>query len=160
MKKIVLSLISSFVLAVTVFAQKPISDRNVQVREAKDFHAINVSSAFDVYLTRDANEEKVAVSAADTKDLKYIKVGVNNGVLKKDFEQKGKLFKGDKKLKAYISFKTLNKITASGACNVKVVGTLTADDLDLNFSGATDFRGNLKIAKTLSVDLNGASDIK
>jgi hypothetical protein len=141
-----------------VFAQQPISDPNVEVREAKDFHGISVSSSFDVWLTQ-GNEEKVAVSAADAKDLANIKVEVKNGVLQVGWENKGKWGKGNKKLKAYISFKKIDKLTASGACDVFIVGQLTADDLKINLSGASDMDGKIT-AQNLAVNMSGSSDMK
>ncbi|MEI9808132.1 MAG: DUF2807 domain-containing protein [Bacteroidota bacterium] len=77
MKKLVV-IISAVLLTAGVYAQSTISDPNVQVREAKNFHAITLSSAFDVFLTQ-GNEEKVAVSASEDKYLENIKVEVKNG---------------------------------------------------------------------------------
>jgi hypothetical protein len=38
--------------AMLSIAQKTINDPNAEVRQAKDFHAISISNAFDVYLTQ------------------------------------------------------------------------------------------------------------
>jgi hypothetical protein len=160
MKKLFV-LLSGLLVAAGLYAQQPISDPNIQVREAKDFHAISVSSSFDVYLTQ-GNEEKVAVSASDVKYLENIKVEVRNGVLEIGWDHKGKWNKwnnGNKKLKAYISFKNIDKLSSSGACDVSVVGVLKADDLKVNLSGASDLKAKLEVKK-LFVDLSGASDAK
>ncbi|MBL7737637.1 MAG: DUF2807 domain-containing protein [Chitinophagaceae bacterium] len=142
-----------------LLAQPTVSDPNVQVREAKNFHSISASDAFDVYLTQ-SNEEKVAVSAGEAKYLDNIKVEVKNGVLNISWDNKGmKWTRGDKKLKAYISFKNIDKLKASGACNVSIVGLLKADDLLVDFSGASDLRGKFDVKK-LTFDLSGASDVK
>jgi hypothetical protein len=154
MKKLVV-IVSVLLAGAGVYAQQPMSDPNVQVREV---HAISVSSAFDVWLTQ-GNEEKVAVSAGEAKDLENIKVEVKNGVLEIGWEHKGKWGRGNKKLKAYISFKKIDKLTASGACDVSITGLLKADDLKLDLSGATDLNGKLDVKK-LSVELSGASDAK
>lgn len=144
---------------VSCLAQKTISDANAQVREAKDFHGISVSHAFDVYLTQ-GNEEKVAVSAADVKDLQYVKVEVKNGILYIGWESKAmKWLKGNKKLKAYISFKKIDQLKASGACDVNIVGTLNADDLKVDLSGASDVEGKIT-ARNLKIDMSGSSDMK
>ena len=157
MKRIIALLLSVTVFATTNFAQD-IKDPNVQLREAKDFHAISVSSAFDVYLTQ-GTEEKVAVSASETKYLEHIKVEVKNGVLVVGVDDKGKWFKGNKKLKAYISFKSISSLSASGACNVNIVGSLKADNLKVGLSGASDVKGKLEVG-SLDVVLSGASDMK
>ena len=153
-------IVFSVLLSAGLFAQKPISDPNVQVREAKNFHEIHVSDAFNVLLTQ-SGEEKVAVSAADEKDLAYITVEVKNGVLEIGWDRKGKWSRGNRKLKAYISFKKIDKLVASGACDVDITGTLTADkDFRLDLSGASDVSGKVEVKEKLTVDLSGASDAK
>src|SRR5437762_5445585 len=112
MKKIIFSaLFTSF--AAILFAQQKINDPNAEIREAKNFHAISVSNAFDVYFSQ-GNEEAVAVSASEQKYKEHIIVEVNNGVLKISYKEDGKFWRrlsGNMKLKAYISFKNLDKIT-------------------------------------------------
>ena len=156
--KIIVTMLSACLMSAAVFAQPTISDPNIQVREAKDFHAISVSSAFDVYLTQ-GNEEKVAVSAGETKNLANIKVEVKNGVLEIGWEHNGKWGRGSKKLKAYISYKTIDKLKVSGACDVSIVGSLQSDDLLVELSGASDLKGKVD-SKKLAFDLSGASDAK
>lgn len=158
MKK--LSLLLLAVTAVLIGSAQKINDANAELREAKNYHGIHVSSAFDVYLSQ-GNEETVAVSAANDKDKERIKVEVKNGVLYVGFDTKGLHWNnGNKKLKAYISFKNIDELEVSGACDVFISGTLKADDLKLNLSGASDLReGKLEVNK-LSVDLSGASDVR
>lgn len=155
MKKIIFSL-TCLLLFASAFGQE-VNDPNAQLREAKDFHAIRLGSAFDVFLTQ-ADEEKVAVSASESKYLEDITVEVKNGVLKIDWKN-GKWRMGNKKLKAYISFKNIDKLEAGGACNVKIIGVLKAPELKIELSGASDLYGKLE-ATNLSFDLSGASDAK
>jgi hypothetical protein len=61
MKKLSLLLMVSCDAA-GLYAQQ-VNDPNAEVREAKNFHGISLSSAFDVYISQ-SNEEAVAVSAA------------------------------------------------------------------------------------------------
>jgi len=65
MKKLLFTL-TVFVLSVSAHAQLTINDPNAEVREAKNFHAISVSNAFDVFIAQ-GSEEAVAVSALDQK---------------------------------------------------------------------------------------------
>lgn len=148
----------ALLLSAGIYAQPTVSDPHVQVREAKNFHAISLSSAFDVFLTQ-SNEEKVAVSAGEAKYLEFITVEVKSGVLEIGWNAKGKWHKGNKKLKAYISFKNIDKLKASGACDVSIVGVLKADDLLVDLSGASDLKGKLE-AKKLTFDMSGASDAR
>ena len=143
-----------------VNAQKTIHDPNAVQVDVKNFHAINVSSSFNVYISQ-GNDEAVAVSASDEKYRDNIIVEVENGVLKIHYDKKGFLkgFSGDKmKLKAYISFKDIDKLTVSGACDVFLEGGIKVDGLKLNLSGASDLKGKLDVKK-LDVDISGASDV-
>src|SRR5689334_16290587 len=121
-------------------AQLTINDPNAEVREAKNFHAIAVSNAFDVFITQ-GSEEGVAVSASEQKYRENILVEVKDGVLKISFKHEGKFWngwKGDKmKLKAYISFKNVDRLVASGATDFHLTGSLNSDDLSIDLSGAS-----------------------
>jgi hypothetical protein len=158
MKKIIV-ILTAVLFVSSLRAQQTMSDPNVQVREAKNFHAIHVSSAFDVYLSQ-GNEEKVAVSAASEKDLADITVEVRNGVLEVGWDRKGKWSRGNKKLKAWISFKNINELHVSGACDVDIAGTIKADDLKIELAGASDLSGKIEVTRNLTMDLSGASDAK
>lgn len=156
MKKISVLLLG-LLLGAGLSAQQ-VNDPNAELREAKNFHGISVSGAFDVYLSQ-SNEEAVAVSAAETKHRERIKVEVKDGILHIDFDGKGLSWgSGNKKLKAYISFKQIDKLSVSGACDVFINGILKADVLTINQSGASDLKGKIDVKK-LSVDLSGASDM-
>jgi hypothetical protein len=137
-------------------AQK-INDPNAEVRAVKDFHGISVGNAFDVYLSQ-GNEEAVAVSAADIKDRQKITVEVKDGILHIGLDKGWKWNSGNRKLKAYISFKKLDKLDVSGACDVVVAGSISSQKLEIKQSGASDFKGKLEV-RELSVDLSGASDM-
>lgn len=134
-----------------------VNDPNAEIREAKNFHGIFLSSAFDVYLTQ-GNEEAVAVSASDQKYKERIIVEVRNGVLYLGYDYKGSWGNDNHKLKAYISFKQIDRLKISGACDVVMTGVLQAKDLQLELSGASDMKGRLDVEK-LTVELSGASDI-
>jgi hypothetical protein len=159
MKKILLILIS--LLSLKGIIAQQVNDPNAEVREAKDFHAIEISNAFDLYLDQ-GNDEAVAVSASDEKFKENIKVEVANGVLRIWFDGDKKFWKGwnsnKMKLKAYVSFKNLDKIRASGACNINTVSAIKLDNLLVDLSGASDLRGNFQATK-LEIKMSGASDI-
>ena len=154
MKKIAL-LVAGITFSFGLSAQ--INDPNAQVRQVKNFHGINVSNAFDVYINQ-SNDEAVAVSAASVKDREMITVEVKDGILYVGLHKDWKWNTGKKKLKAYISFKQIDNLTVSGACDVFIAGILKADNLSINQSGASDIKGKLEVVK-LRVDLSGASDM-
>jgi len=160
MKKVFLIVLAgsvSFLLS----AQKTVTDANAEKRDVSGFHALKISNAFEVYITQ-GNEEALAVSASRPEYRDKIKTVVENGVLSIRFEEDKKSWKGwitdRQKLKAYISVKNLDRLTVSGACNVYIEDGIDADELTLNFSGASDLKGKVN-AKNLYVELNGASDI-
>ena len=157
MKKTILSLLLVSAFAVAGWSQKTINDPNAEEREAKNFRAIELSSAFDVYLTQ-SNEESVAVSASEDKYRENIKVEVKGGVLIIRYDNKGKWNSGNKKLKAYISFKQLDKLNVSGACDVYIVDAWKAENLKLDMSGASNLKGKIT-AQKLMIDILGASDL-
>ena len=141
----------------SLYAQQ-VNDPNIEVRQAKGYHGISVSSAFDVYLSK-SNEEAVAVSASEVKYRERIKVEVKDGILFISYNSEGMSWgSGNKKLKAYISFKQIDKLKISGACDIFITGTLKADVLEINQSGASDLKGKLDVSK-LTVELSGASDM-
>jgi hypothetical protein len=150
------------IFSLSVLAQEKMNDPNVEKRDVKNFHAIKVSNAFDVYITQ-GNEEALAVSASESEYRDRIKTSVDNGVLKIWFDNEKKFWKGFSgnrmKLKAYISFKDIDRLDIKGACNVNIVGAIKTDDLNIDLSGASDMHGELDV-KNLTVDLSGASDMK
>jgi hypothetical protein len=158
MKKLLLFLVAVAGVAV-VYAQKTINDPNAEVRNVSGFHAIKVSHGIDLYLSQSASEA-VAVSAAEEKFRDRIKTTVEDGVLKIWFDNDNnwKVWNtNNKKLKAYVSFKDIDKLIASGASDVMVDGSIKASSLTIHLSGASDFRGQVN-ASTLVFDQSGASD--
>ncbi len=141
------------------FAQQTIiNDKNAEVRNVTSFNAIKVSGAIDVYLSQ-SSSEAVAVSAGEDKYRDKIKTEVVNGVLKIYFDgDKLNWSLGNKKLRAYVSFKDVTVLDASGASSFKITGDVSETNLSLKLSGASDITGNVKISK-LVVSLSGASQV-
>src|SRR5205085_7395899 len=123
MKKLFL-LTVAVLLITTTFAQKTIRDPNVEVRNVGSFHAIEVSGGINLYLSK--GDEAVAVSASDKEILSHIKTEVKDGALKIYYEWKKGLNwnVGNHSLKAYVSFKSLDALTASGGSDIKLEDTL------------------------------------
>lgn len=158
--KLLLPLLA-LLLAAPALAQKKIVDPNVQVREiGSSFHGISVSGGIDLYLS--PGSEVVAVSAASAEIRDRIRTSVENGILKISFENDGikNFFRGDNgKLKAYVSYRTLRQLSASGGCDVFTEGVIKTDLLKLSLSGGCDFQGQLDVGK-LDVHQSGGTDIK
>lgn len=123
-----------------------------------DFTAINVSGGIDLYLSQ-ANEIAIAVSASEEKFKENIKTEIENGTLRIYYDDGSKKWSmKNRKLKVYVSFKTLEQLKASGACDVLVTGSIETASLDMNLSGACDFKGMVKV-NSLRLNLSGASDV-
>ncbi len=139
-------------------AQKAIMDENAQVRQVGKFNAIVVSSAFDVILTQ-SNETTVVVSAADVSKRDLIVTEVNNGTLIISLKKSNMDWRGNLKLRAYISVPDLNKIELNGASDLKMEGVFKTQDLEVRLSGASDMDGNVE-ATNLRLTSSGSSDYK
>jgi hypothetical protein len=158
MKKISV-LLATILVSAGLIAQKMINDPNAEARAHKDFHAIKISNAFEVYISQ-GNEDAVAISASSVEYKQKIITEVKNGVLIIRFDDDKKFWKGwnsnKHKLKAYISIKKIDALNVSGACNVYFEEGLSSEGLSVVLSGASDMKGKIE-AKTLKVDINGAS---
>jgi hypothetical protein len=158
MKKFLLVL--AVVFNLSAFSQT-VHDANAEVRNVSGFKGVSVSSAIDLYISQ-GSTDAVAVSASDTKVRDKIITEIKDGILHIYVDNKlfdWKNFSGDKKMKAYVTIREINRLQASGASDVKVSGTLKTDNLKLHLSGASDFEGAVE-AKSIQVEGSGASDIK
>lgn len=147
-------------MAFTATAQKQIVvDPNATMRTLNGtFNKIKVSNGINLYLSQ-SSTHSIAVSATDEKYRERIKTIIENHVLKIYFEEdKAWRNNSNRNLKAYVSFKELEELEASGASDVLVAGSIQANSFKLSMSGASDFTGDIK-ASVLSIDLSGASDI-
>ena len=159
MKKFFLSL-AVMLFATLAFAQKTmITDVNAEQRTLTgNFNAIKISGGIDLYLSQ-YETESIAVSASEDQYRDRIKTVIENGTLKIYYDGDKLWNTGNKKLKAYVSFKNLENLTASGASDVVVTGAITVPSLRIDCSGASDFKGAVKVDK-LTIELSGASDAK
>jgi len=159
MKKILGLILATAIFSVAT-AQKVINDANAEKRSVTAFHGISVSGGIDVFLSQ--GEEALAVSASEAKYRDRIVTEVKDGILNIRFDNDGnfRFGWGDHKLKVYVSFKNLDRIKASGACDLMILGNVKADDLLIELSGASDLKSENLYAKNLTVRLSGASDMK
>jgi hypothetical protein len=157
MKKVFAFFVGCLLISGLRAQETVIMDPNAQQRPAKGYHGIRVSDAIDLYLSQ-GQEEKVVVSAKDLKIRDKIKTAVVDGILIISFEGSWKWWHtGKQKMKAYVSYTLLDEITASGASNVYVDGVIAGDKLALSLSGASDFKGAIRV-NSLSLNQTGASD--
>jgi ribosomal protein S6E (S10) len=156
MKNILIAALLACVFS-TSFAQKEIHDANAVVLNVKDYHSIAVSDGIDLFISH--GEEVVAVSASEEKYRSRIRAVVDKGVLTIKYDDDSKLgWRGNKKLKAYVSYKNLYAISASGGSDVFIDGTVRSKDLVIKISGGSDLSGKVDV-DDLRVMQSGGSDI-
>jgi Putative auto-transporter adhesin, head GIN domain len=152
----ILFLLTSF----TGFAQKQfVVDPDAEVREVVgSFTSIKVSNAIHLYLSK-GDAEAIAISADEEKYKQGIKTEIENGELH-IFYDGPRVWNGrNQKLSVYVSYKSLEQITASSASNVLLAGIMELPILNIKISGASDFKGQLNIGE-LNVKISGASDMR
>lgn len=158
-------LIAVFLLLCTMgaqgWSQKTIKDANAQQRNLKNFTGIRVSHGIDLYLTQ-GNEEAVAVSASETSYRDKIITEVVDGVLKIYYEKENGGWSWtdgwrNRKLKAYVSVKTLEKLQASGGSDVFCEGMINAATLSIGISGGSDLKGQFSCTE-IKLSASGGSD--
>jgi hypothetical protein len=156
MKKI--TCLFTLLLAFTsLWAQRTvINDANVESRKVSGFHSVEVSGGIHLYLSQD-DEEALAVSASTTDARNNIQTEVQNGILKIWYKNSGKWKSGNRRLRAYVAFKKLDQLKASGASNVIITGELRGDELKIDLSGASDLKADIHVNK-LNIHQSGASD--
>lgn len=150
-KSYVLVLLALTLFNLSVNAQ---SSKNINV---KSFNEITVSSGIDLYLTQSATE---SVTIKGNEDLiKNVIVEQKGGslVIKfKDGISWSRMFKNES-IKAYVNYKNIKALIASGGSDVFTQNNLKADALKLIASGGSDLKLTLAV-KDLSLTVSGGSD--
>ena len=146
-------------LSVHLFAQDVVvNDANAVKRTlSSGFNAIKVSDGIDLMLTQ-GSEESLAVSASEPKYLEKLKSEIVDGTLKIYYDNAGMIWNSNekRKLKAYVSFKTLEKLQASSGANVKSSTILHVSKLELKFSSGALFSSELNITQLTASQDSGA----
>jgi len=157
MKKLLFSLLVTGLIT-TASAQKTINDANAEKRNVSGFHAIEVGGGIDLYLSQ--GEEAVAVSASKNEYRTKIKTEVKDGVLKIWYEWNSNLrFDwSNHKLKAYVSFKDIDRLEGSGGSDISIDGSIKVAKLAMEVSGGSDFDGKIETDE-LKIQASGGSDV-
>jgi len=125
-----------------------------ETREVSSFDGIKVGGAFNVYLTQ-SNTESLTIEA-DENLLKIIETRVRGNTLVISTKEN---IRGSEELNIFITFKDIDKLDISGACDLESEGMLKFSTLKLEASGASEIDLQLTTSK-LSCDFSGASDIE
>jgi hypothetical protein len=157
--KILLSFLTMFaVVAASAQQTKVYNDPNAKTRTISGtFKKISVSSGVELYLTQ-GNETALAVSVSDNKYEERFKTEVVDGVLKIYYDNKGVTWTNDKhrKLKAYVSVKSLEGLAASAGSKVVFSNQINAEDFVLTVSSGALLNGSLR-ANALTADVSSGA---
>lgn len=130
------------------------NSKNVSV---KAFDEITVSSGIDLYITQ-GNNEALTIKG-DDELIKNVIVEQNGTALVIKYKEGlnwGRMFKGQS-IKAYLNYKSIKSLTASGGSDVYTQNNLKAQTLSLRASGGSDLKLTLTV-KDLSLTISGGSD--
>ena len=149
-------------ISLAAFTQQPkvINDPKAKTRAISGaFTKITVSSGIELFLTQ-SDELALATSVSDEKYETMLKTEVQNGVLKIWFDMEGNKWLKDRnrKLKVYLSCKTIESIKGTSGATVKLVNEVAADQMTISFSSGASFVGKLQVKK-LSVDVSSGAEI-
>ena len=155
------SLLTFFVLFVCVACNsqqpKTINDQNAHARTVSSFHAIRAEDRIDLYLYQ-GNEDPVLLRVSLREYRDKIVTKVENGVLKIYYDDNWRFGWRDRKLRAYVSFKTLNSLEGHGGSDIIVNGTIKTEPLKMDISGGSDFSGTVDVTE-LHIEQSGGSDV-
>jgi hypothetical protein len=160
MKKFLSLFLLLALVAGSVSAQKIYNDANAEKRNVSGFHGIDVATGITLYLSEGAAEE-VAVSADKTEYRDKIITEVENGVLKIHYKnQSGSINKRNesKNLKAWVSYKMLDKLYATTGAEVKINGPLKAVSFDMKANTGALISGDINM-ESLTLDQNTGSKV-
>lgn len=122
-----------------------------------DFNEVEVSNAFNVYITFSESEESVSVEA-DNNLQSYIYVIQIGNRLVVTLDDKIKLIRGQATLNVYITLKELKEIDGIGATNFYFQNDMIGNSLDVALDGACTLNGMLTLNE-LVVKITGSSNL-
>lgn len=135
---------------------RPSGDIVSEDRNVSDFHQLDVSDAFSVWVNYSDSEEGLRIEADDNL-LSYIKTYVDNGrlviMLDRDLN-----IRGNSVLRAYVTVKSLNSIHGSGAAEFSLNNTVIAEGLDIRLAGASTLFGPVQTVN-MTTRISGASEL-
>jgi len=145
----IMLVVASFTaLSVTMNADK------TEDRAVSGFHTVDLSGGYTLEIMQ-GEKESLRIEG-DEEDLQKILTEVKNGIL--EIKVNGRIT-NSKKIKLYLTFKKLEKISSSGSIAMTGKGTLKFDKLDLDLSGAAVVDLDIEAA-SLDADMSGSTDAK
>ncbi|RNL54933.1 head GIN domain-containing protein [Pedobacter jejuensis] len=145
-----------FLITTSFYIAKAQDTKTVSV---KNFSSITISSGIDLYLTQSGSESVNIKATSDLlKDVVVEQNGSNLTIKIKEGINWSSMFK-NQTIKAYVNFKTLSALTATGGSDVLSQGQIKAGKFVLKSSGGSDVKLNL-VCSNLELQSSGGSDVK
>lgn len=153
---LILALLAFSIVAISSPAKRVKGSGNVikETRNVTGFHSIDVGGAFEIELIK-STSEKVVIEADDN-IMPHIITKVSGGEL--DISTDADI-NNPNELKITIYYKSINELDISGAADLYSSDVLKSENLELDFSGASEVTLKLDVG-TLEIDLSGASKIE
>jgi hypothetical protein len=139
-------------VALTSFGQeKIVYDAHAEKRESGSFHAIKVSHGIEL-LVKQGAEEAVAISADTREQREAVKTEVVGGELRIYVKQNlqkwwQQLRAKGVRVKAYVSFKTLDGIDGTSGSKTIIDGHISSPSLSVNLSSGASLQGDIQVQK-------------
>ncbi len=154
MKRVLFVLLGCLAMAGSFARKGAGGDANAQTRTVGSFHAIKISDEIEVVM-KQGTEESVTVTAATKEYADSIETEVVNGVLNIYYDG-AVLTKRDirkRKIKANVTFKWLDRVTASSNAVAKVDGRISSYTLNIDLSSGAVFKAEVYATNlTIKVD--------
>jgi len=128
--------------------------QSTEERQLGSFKGIKASEAIDVYLKK-GDKESVKVEVNGTK-LSNVITEVAGNTLRIHMQSGN--YRDRKNVKVYVTYVSLDKISASSASNVFSTGTIKANQFDINVSSAASVEISLEATSTI-LSASSAGDI-
>ncbi len=141
------------VLVLLIVTGLPLLAQQSETRSVGSFRGIKSAEAIDVYLKKgDKESVKVEAMGVNLSEVitevsgTYLKIHMDDGHYR------------NKNVKVYVTYVSLDKISASSASNVFSEGTIKTTNLELSASSAASIEISVD-AESLSVDASSAGDV-
>lgn len=138
-------------------------DYAVQERQVGPFTKLSIGSSFNVFISQ-GETESVRLEV-DEKYIDLVETNVNRNQLDVSFKC-GSTIKNPEKMDVYITMKTIDELNFSGAANVKSMGNLNFNTLEIEGAGAANIKlqlsgQNLKLYSSgaANIEITGQADI-
>jgi hypothetical protein len=165
MKKRISFVVVAMVVTSFVMAQKIVPSKNYVTKkvEVKSFDGISASTSIDVEYTQTSGNQDVEVYAPDNL-VDYVKVEVEDGVLKVCFESKNKkkgiTINGKHKTKVSVSAPAVHKLHASSCGDILLKNGLKVQGkVVVKSSSSSDIEGGSVACDELLVKTSSSGDV-